>query len=750
MRIPLFKSWSVADWLFRATGIAFLALAFYGLAAFPVFNLMLLGLGAAYALLLIIYPLSWLLVIPVIAVGFDLTQTSGRFVVNEWDFILWLTIGVGYLRGKVVLPEFRNQGVTLGLVFLLVLLLAWSGKVWLLFDFISEPIWHNPYYQDIYGAKLAKTAIWAICLLPLVLWAVQQRIAFSRWLLAGMLSASMVLLTTLLWERGVLATFVQQGVGYAFINNLLDASSSYRTTGIFSEMHTGGEVIDGVIILLLPFCLWGLVQTNSVLRFFSGLALLGLLYVTFAGFTRTTYMAVFVSILLFMMLHISQRKILNISILKLWFLPVLLFALLCVLALKLTGSIGGLIIGGTLLGAALVVRIPELNHILRLLLLALGIGFAVYQLVINHFNHQWISVTALSAVLLSVTVLLMPVALMLVANRLKTVKLGQLVLIFLLLGPSLILFRQMAGGYQMGSRIDTVRTDLQTRFDHWQNVLDSSNKGLLTVLLGNGVGSFPRNYLLHNPDSLSHTGSFDIRQKDMGGVLLLGGSEDMSVGQRVSLSSDAPLRVTATLDNPQQARVGVYLCQRNVIFASNTERRCIGDFFDKTNDQGINRFELTLNAGEIGPSGLPAHWPLFFHIKNYTEGAVVEVQALQLWQDNMPLLSNSDFRFGSDHWYFYNDFSHLPWHIKNTYLHWYYELGMLGVVLYIGMFVAVLITSHRYLSPILPAVVAGICGFTMIGVFGTPLDSARVSLLFYLFFFSIIAVKNKQGTKNAV
>ncbi|GGO63749.1 hypothetical protein [Bowmanella pacifica] len=750
MRIPLFKSWHTTDWICKAIGGAFLALAFYGIAEFPVFKLLMLGLGVAYAFLLIVFPLSWLLVVPLVAVGVDLTQSSGRFVVNEWDFVLWLTIGIGYLRGTLVFPQFHNQRFVLGLVMLLVLLLAWSGKFWLLFEFIAEPVWHNPYYQDVYGAKLAKTAVWAIFLLPLVLWAMQQREAFPRWLLTGMLSASIVLLITLLWERGVLNTLVEHGIGYAFINSLLDASSSYRTTGIFSEMHTGGEVIDGVIILLLPFCLWGLVQASHVFKLFSAAALLGLLYITFAGFTRTTYIAVFVSIFLFVILHLYQRRIGSISIMKTWFSPVLLFTLLCVLALKLTGSIGGLIIGGTLLGAALVIRIPQLNPISRILLLAFGMGFAIYQLIINHFSHQWISVSPLSVGLLGITALLLPVALVQMASRLKPVKWGQLVLVFVLLGPSLILLRQMAGGYQIGSRIETVQADLQTRFDHWQNVLDSSKKGPLTVLWGNGVGSFPRNYLLHNPDSLSHTGSFDIRQKEGAGALLLGGSADMSVGQRVSLSSETPLRVTATLYNPEQARVGVYLCQRNVIFASNTERRCTGTFFDKPDAQDISRFELTLHADEIGPSGLPLHWPLFFHIKNYTEGSVVEVQALQLWQDNIPLLNNSDFKFGSDHWYFYNDFSHLPWHIKNTYLHWFYELGILGSILYAFMFAVVFIKSHRSLPSVFPAIVAGTCGFAMIGVFGTPLDSARVSLLFYLLSFSIMATKNKQDTKNAV
>lgn len=750
MRIPLFGTWKPADWLFKAIGMIFGALAFYGIAEFPVFNLALFSFAIAYLILLVVCPLSWLVIIPLMAVGVDLTQSSGRIVVNEWDFALWLTISASYLSGKVALPQVRFQRLGLGLILLLVLLLMWSAKIWLLFEYIAMPLWHNPYYLEVYGAKLAKTALWALLLTPLVWWGLRHPDSFGRWLLAGVISTVLVLLLVVLWERETLPILINEGIGYGFINGLLDASTSYRTTGIFSEMHTGGEVIDGIIILLMPFTLWGLTRPDAKLKVMSAFALLALLYVTFVGFTRATYAAVFVSLLLFFLVNAYLRRSVNLSQFKSLLLPGGLFVSLCVLALLLTGTIGAVIVGGTLLGAALVVRIPNLRPSMQTLLLAMGIGFAIYQMVIHHFNHKWIVVDGVSIAMLFMASLLMPPAIVLTAERLRSLKVGQILLILIFVGSSLILVRQMFSGYQIGSRIETVQADLQTRLEHWQNVLDSGDKDLLTILLGNGVGSFPRNYLLHNPESLTHTGSYDIRQSDSDAALLLGGSRDMTLGQRVSPSSDSFLRVTAQIYNPQQAKIGVNLCRRNVIFASNTDRRCAGAFFDTSDAQEISAVELNLNIKELVSDEFPIYWPLYFHIKNYSEGTVAEVHELQLWQDGLPLLKNSDFSFGSDHWYFYNDFSHLPWHIKNTYIHWYYESGILGLSLFLAIFSIILFSNRKYLDSAFPAALAGCFGFAIVGLFGTPLDSARVSLLFYLIMFSVLVKKNAKDRMNSV
>ena len=60
---------------------------------------------------------------------------------------------------------------------------------------------------------------------------------------------------------------------------------------------------------------------------------------------------------------------------------------------------------------------------------------------------------------------------------------------------------------------------------------------------------------------------------------------------------------------------------------------------------------------------------------------------------------HGNFEQGLDYWFFYNDFAHLPWHIKNTWLHVWYELGWIGLILFatlsIGSFVLPFSAKHQ-------------------------------------------------------
>ena len=48
---------------------------------------------------------------------------------------------------------------------------------------------------------------------------------------------------------------------------------------------------------------------------------------------------------------------------------------------------------------------------------------------------------------------------------------------------------------------------MDTRVAHWSKVVESSNPGLVNKLFGNGVGSFPANYVYHFPDVVIDIGS---------------------------------------------------------------------------------------------------------------------------------------------------------------------------------------------------------------------------------------------------
>ena len=87
-------------------------------------------------------------------------------------------------------------------------------------------------------------------------------------------------------------------------------------------------------------------------------------------------------------------------------------------------------------------------------------------------------------------------------SKVLTFSAGFLTLVFLV--------TQATSGYKINERMGAVQADLQTRFEHWNRVLSSDDTNLNTVLFGSGAGTFPLNYLLKYPETVSEIGSFSI------------------------------------------------------------------------------------------------------------------------------------------------------------------------------------------------------------------------------------------------
>jgi hypothetical protein len=98
------------------------------------------------------------------------------------------------------------------------------------------------------------------------------------------------------------------------------------------------------------------------------------------------------------------------------------------------------------------------------------------------------------------------------------------------------------------------------------------------------------------------------------------------------------------------------------------------------------------------------------------------------------ILKNGDFESGIDHWFGYYDFNHLPWHIENIWVHTYFELGAIGLLLFVLLILKALIRTVR--SPpgnrFAFALFISLIGFLAVGCFNTLIDSPRIAFLFYL------------------
>jgi O-antigen ligase len=120
---------------------------------------------------------------------------------------------------------------------------------------------------------------------------------------------------------------------------------------------------------------------------------------------------------------------------------------------------------------------------------------------------------------------------------------------------------------------------------------------------------------------------------------------------------------------------------------------------------------------------------------------VLDIDAIELSADGFNVLRNNSFKQGLDYWFSYNDFSHLAWHVKNTFLQLWFETGWLGVSLFLALLCLLVLKNfkRRSYDSLLPAFTTSSLGLAVFGVFGSPLDAARVSWMFYFFLFAGLA-----------
>ncbi|MCK7583200.1 MAG: hypothetical protein MZV65_51725 [Chromatiales bacterium] len=148
------------------------------------------------------------------------------------------------------------------------------------------------------------------------------------------------------------------------------------------------------------------------------------------------------------------------------------------------------------------------------------------------------------------------------------------------------------------------------------------------------------------------------------------------------------------------------------------------------------RIEQTFDAQGLGSfKGAQEGW-LTLEIANRSAGRRIDIDAISILDAaGQEHVDNGDFARGFDRWFLYSDFDHLPWHIKNLWVHVYFELGFVGLVLFGLIALAALMKTARSVADMdafALALLAALAGFYAVGVFGTIIDSPRVGALFWL------------------
>ena len=745
----------------RTLAFALAALACYQLFDYPVFRPLLGGLLLAYGLIMFRQPLAWLAVLPASVALLELAHWSGRLFIEDIDILFLLTLALLLWRTPVPRQPRAHLPVVIHLV---VLALAVSYSISLVIGLTPWPDWRAPdflasFLSPANALRLSKGFVWAVLLSPFVLRAFQENPEPARrMVVAGMVAGGLGIGVMALWERGVWQALIHGRDIYQLLGPLLDFSTAYRVTGTFAEMHTGGEAIDGYLGLAWPMMVLALTLSRKPWSLaISSLALALVVYSLVTTFSRGLYFSLAVAggVLLFGLIRASHAGRQTDAALRIG--PLLLLLGVASVAMGYGYSQGGtLTLASTILmfcAAAWLAWRPKSRGVSVAMLTAL-FGITVWIAARGMYTSKWHPIDASIAIPLALSLTAAAGFLGYMAGRWLPRDSGikpYLVLTMTLvvgagtLAPALL-------GYRMTERLSDVSTDFSTRTGHWQHAWSLKDGRLTDQLFGMGLGSFPRVYHWDNAHRPEGSGSFTLVREADDTFLRTTGGKDLRLGQRVAVAANTPMQLSLRVRSPSpEARLKIRLCRRFVIHPSEWNGQCVSIDHALTDTRGQwQDLSFDFDTAQVGDGREFARPPLMLEINNRREyrlmsapPAVVDIDDIRLTDgQGRPYLANGDFEQGMDRWLPYYDFNHLPWHIKNLWLHLYFEQGALGVLAFAASWLAALALAWRAAGRgdvFSVGVAAALTGFVAVGTFGSPIDAPRVAWLYYFLFFVLIA-----------
>lgn len=295
----------------------------------------------------------------------------------------------------------------------------------------------------------------------------------------------------------------------------------------------------------------------------------------------------------------------------------------------------------------------------------------------------------------------------------------------------------LAGGVGVGyfqQRFATTAEDWQTRVDHWGKSLSMMDGSIGAQLFGMGLGSFPRVYQERGPVD-KQPASFGFAREQGNTYFRLGTGETVYYAQRIPFTSGMTYRLEVDLRSRQgDARLDTPVCEKLLL----NSRQCEWFGFNVPGDGQWHRQSLEFSSNKVGAEGWLNRPPveLFLHLPG--KGNVVDVDNLRLLDpDGQDVLCNGDFSHGGDCWFF-KTHSHLPWHIKNVWVHVLFEQGWVGLLLFTTLTGLALYrlakagwSGHRLAWTWL----ASLAGLLTVGMFDSLLDAPRLATLLLAWIF---------------
>jgi len=284
----------------------------------------------------------------------------------------------------------------------------------------------------------------------------------------------------------------------------------------------------------------------------------------------------------------------------------------------------------------------------------------------------------------------------------------------------------IGGGY-FQQRMAQSGQDWQIRLDHWARALDMRDASVGAQLFGMGLGSFPRTYLQRGPaDNQPATFAFVTEQGNT--FLRLGSGETMYYAQRVPVAAGQTYRLELQARASSAARIDTPVCEKQML----NSRQCVWFGFDVPGDGQWHRLTREFSSAKVGEGGVLGHPPVELVLHHADKTGRVDVDSVRLiGPEGRDLLCNGDFAHGGDCWFF-KTHSHLPWHIKNVWVHVLFEQGWLGLLAFASLTALALTRlaragwrGHRLAW----AWFASLAGLLTVGMFDSLLDAPRLATL---------------------
>ena len=243
--------------------------------------------------------------------------------------------------------------------------------------------------------------------------------------------------------------------------------------------------------------------------------------------------------------------------------------------------------------------------------------------------------------------------------------------------------------------------------------------------------------------------TYTIQNDDGNRYLRLGSGGSLYLDQQVAIEPDTEYRLSADLRTESgRGEITLPICEKSLLYSF----RCVWSTLQIDSAPGTwSRAERILNTKYVGSSlgktaGQLSRRPVKLGVYNNSQGNVIDIDNISLTDSSdKNLLRNGDFSEGTDYWFFTID-NHQALNIDNFWVHLLFDLGWLGAASFMILLIYVCYRQIKalrkgdYYAAIL---LASVTGFVIVGTVGSPFESPRLSLLFFLIVFFALSENKK-------